>query len=69
MKKIENFEAALKRLEKIVETLETGVDELDKIVALYEEGMELSRFCSSKLEKIENRIEILSEKMTKPEQK
>ncbi len=65
MKKDLKFETALKRLEKIVSTLEEGVDQLDKVVALYEEGMELSSFCTSKLEKIENKIETLSAKAAK----
>ena len=64
MKKEIKFEAALKRLEEIVGILEEGVDELDKVVALYEEGMELTEFCNARLEKIENKIEILSEKVS-----
>jgi len=65
MKKNINFEAALSRLEEIVTTLENGIDELDKVVSLYEEGMELTEYCNKKLEKIENKIEILSEKISK----
>jgi exodeoxyribonuclease VII small subunit len=58
-----NFEEALKRLEEIVQTLESGVDELDKIVNLFEEGSELARYCNEKLEKVENKIEILTKKL------
>jgi exodeoxyribonuclease VII small subunit len=65
MKKELKFENALKRLEEIVRILEDGVDELDKVVALYEEGIELTEFCSTKLEKIENKIETLSSKISK----
>lgn len=65
MKKELKFEAALQRLEEIVVALEEGVEELDKVVALYEEGMKLSEYCSSRLEKIENKIETLSTKNTK----
>jgi exodeoxyribonuclease VII small subunit len=65
MKKNINFEAALIRLEEIVATLENGIDELDKVVSLYEEGMELTEYCNTKLVKIENKIEILSEKISK----
>ncbi|KQC10378.1 MAG: hypothetical protein APR54_03180 [Candidatus Cloacimonas sp. SDB] len=64
MKKNINFEAALLRLEEIVASLENGIDELDKVVSLYEEGMELTEYCNTKLEKIENKIEILSEKIS-----
>ena len=60
-----NFEEALKRLEEIVQTLESGVDELDKIVNLFEEGSELARYCNKKLEKVENKIEVLTKKLQK----
>lgn len=68
MKKIK-FEKALERLEEIVEILEDGVDELDKIVDLFEEGSELSKYCNAKLETVENKIEIISEKLQKEETK
>ena len=57
------FEDALKRLEEIVHTLEGGVDELDKIVNLFEEGSELAKYCNEKLEKIENKIEDISQRL------
>ncbi len=60
-----NFEEALKRLEEIVQTLESGVDELDKIINLFEEGSELTRYCNEKLEKVENKIEVLTKKLQK----
>jgi exodeoxyribonuclease VII small subunit len=59
------FEDALKRLEEIVHTLESGVDELDKIVNLFEEGSELSKYCNEKLEKVENKIEDISQRLNK----
>lgn len=62
MNKNMKFEEALKRLEEIVETLENGIDELDKIVSLFEEGSNLAQFCNEKLEKVENKIEVLSKK-------
>ena len=52
---------------EVVQTLEEGVDELDKIVDLFEEGSELANFCNKKLEKIENKIEVLSNKIHKSE--
>jgi exodeoxyribonuclease VII small subunit len=63
LKKNIKFEDALKRLEEIVDNLEIGVDELNKIVNLFEEGSELVRLCNSKLEKIENKIEIITKKL------
>lgn len=53
------FEKAITRLEQIVTELEAGVDELDRVVALFEEGSQLIAVCNSKLDKIENKIEIL----------
>jgi len=60
-----NFEEALKRLEIIVQSLEDGVDELDKVVNLFEEGSQLAKYCSDRLEKVENKIEDLSRKIQK----
>ena len=64
VKKI-NFEDALKRLEEIVHTLESGVDELDMIVNLFEEGSELAKYCNEKLEKVENKIEDITQRLNK----
>jgi exodeoxyribonuclease VII small subunit len=54
-----DFEAALKRLEEIVRKLEGGEQSLDSALGLFEEGIKLSRFCHSKLEQAERRVEIL----------
>ena len=54
-----DFESALKRLEEIVKKLETGDQPLDSALELFEEGIKLSRFCQSKLEQAERRVEIL----------
>jgi len=54
------FELAVKRLEEIVEKLEEGQAALDESLQLFEEGVKLSRFCNSKLEEIERKIEILT---------
>jgi len=54
------FEAALKRLEEIVDALEEGEASLDEAMALYEEGLELSRFCGEKLKATELRLKKLS---------
>jgi len=54
------FEAALKRLEEIVDALEEGDTPLDKAMELYEEGLELSRFCGEKLKSTELRLKKLS---------
>ena len=54
-----DFETALKRLEEIVKKLETGDLALDSALELFEEGVKLSRFCHTKLEQAERRVEIL----------
>jgi exodeoxyribonuclease VII small subunit len=59
---IKDFESAIGELESIVRTLEDGDLPLEKSLALFERGVQLSRFCHSKLEEAERRIEILNER-------
>ena len=59
---IKDFESAIAELEKIVKQLEDGDLPLDKSLALFERGVELSRFCHSRLEQAERRIDILNER-------
>jgi exodeoxyribonuclease VII small subunit len=54
-----DFETALKRLEEIVKKLENGELSLDSALQLFEEGIKLSRFCHTKLEQAERRVEVL----------
>ena len=54
-----SFEAALKRLEEIVQRLERGELPLEESLSLYEEGIRLSRVCHTKLDEAEGRIELL----------
>jgi len=54
-----DFETSLKRLEEIVKKLETGDLSLDSALELFEEGVKLSRFCHTRLEEAERRVEIL----------
>jgi exodeoxyribonuclease VII small subunit len=53
------FEAALQRLELIVQRLEKGELTLEESLTLYEEGIQLSRLCHAKLEEAEGKIELL----------
>jgi exodeoxyribonuclease VII small subunit len=57
--KVRDFESALKSLEDIVVHLETGDLTLDRALELFEEGIKISRFCNSKLEEAERKVEIL----------
>jgi exodeoxyribonuclease VII small subunit len=56
-----SFEAAMERLEQIVEELERGDVPLERAIELFQEGMQLSRLCGQKLEQVERRIEMLIE--------
>ena len=58
--KVKDFESALKSLEEIVLQLETGDLTLDRALDLFEEGIKVSRFCSSKLEEAERKVEVLT---------
>ena len=51
------FEAALKRLETIVEEMELGETDLDTMIASFEEGQKLVKFCTAKLNEVEKKIE------------
>ncbi len=59
---IKDFESAIAELDRIAKTLEEGDLPLEKSLELYERGVQLSRFCHSRLEAAEQRIEILNER-------
>jgi len=58
--KVKDFESALKSLEDIVGKLEAGDMTLDRALELFEEGIKVSRFCNSKLEEAERKVEVLT---------
>jgi exodeoxyribonuclease VII small subunit len=62
MKKPHDFESALQRLEEIVKAMEEGNLPLASSLELFEEGIKLSRFCHSKLDEAERKVEILVKK-------
>ena len=55
------FETAQRELEQIVERLERGEAGLDRAIALWERG-ELLRFCLTRLETAEGKIEELAQR-------
>lgn len=57
--KSQDFESAIKRLEEIVSQLESGDLQLEKSLELFEEGIQLSRFCHTKLDEAERKVEAL----------
>ncbi len=58
-KAVKSFEAALRRLEEIVETLESGELSLEESIKIFEEGVGLTRTCSKQLEAAEQKVTTL----------
>ena len=54
-----NFEMAMKQLEQIVQDLETGDMPLEKAIKKFEEGIQISKYCSEKLNASEKKITLL----------
>lgn len=57
-----DFETAVAELETIVKTLEQGDLSLERSLELYERGVQLSRYCHTRLDDAERRIEVLTER-------
>ena len=58
-KKAMTFEAAMARLEEILNALESGTETLDASLKLYEEGISLIRASSELLENAEQSVKLL----------
>lgn len=56
-----SFEEAMKELEAIVSKLDSGDFSLEESITLFQKGVELSKYCSSRLEEIEKRVRILTD--------
>ena len=56
------FESAQQELEAIVERLERGGASLDEAIELWERGEELLRFCVTRLETAQGKIEELAKR-------
>ncbi len=52
-----SFEAALEKLEKIVQRLESGDVGLEESIRIYEEGVRIKAFCEKKLNEAQMRVE------------
>ena len=50
------FEQALNRLEEIVQLLEKDTTSLDQSVDLFQEGIQLSKYCSKKINNVEDKV-------------
>jgi exodeoxyribonuclease VII small subunit len=55
-----SFEAAMDRLEEIVDQMESGKMPLEELIVRYEEGMKLVKTCQERLASAEQRIEIIT---------
>ena len=53
------FEKALARLQEIVAELEDPEKGLESSLELFEEGVALSRFCRSRIDEIQKRVEVV----------
>ena len=56
-----SIEDALKELEDIIEKMEDRNSTLEETFSYYEAGMKLVKACSGKIDKVEKKIQILSE--------
>ncbi|AGB40534.1 exodeoxyribonuclease VII, small subunit [Halobacteroides halobius DSM 5150] len=56
-----SFEGAIDKLERTVDKLESGNLSLAESLSEFETGVKLVRFCSSKLEDAEEKIEIIKQ--------
>jgi exodeoxyribonuclease VII small subunit len=55
----QTFESAMKQLEQIAQELEAGELSLELSMKKFEEGIQLSRFCTKKLDETERRVTLL----------
>lgn len=60
MKK-KTFEEAVSELEEVVAKLEKGELTLDESIQYFQRGIELSKYCSGRLDEAEKRISVLVE--------
>ncbi len=54
-----SFEEAITELEQIVSRLEKGDISLEESIENFQQGIQLSRYCASKLDEAEKKISIL----------
>ena len=53
------FEQSMNKLEQIVQELEAGDLPLEKAMTKFEEGIQLSKFCTEKLDETEKKVTLL----------
>lgn len=60
------YEAAMEELEKLVSQLDAGQLPLDQMLIHYQRGAELLAYCRSKLEAVEQQIQVMDNGQLKP---
>ncbi|MEJ2175550.1 MAG: exodeoxyribonuclease VII small subunit [bacterium] len=61
-----SFEKALAELERLVAQMESGNLSLEQALAAHKRGLELARFCQSRLEAAEQQVKVLEGEVLKP---
>ncbi|MEW5691859.1 MAG: exodeoxyribonuclease VII small subunit [Candidatus Hydrogenedentota bacterium] len=64
----QTFESAFAELEKIVEELESGEIALEESITKFERGVTLYQFCRKELDKVEEKVKILVDKLKAEEE-
>ena len=59
----QTFESAQRELEQIVQRLESGDAKLDEAIGLWERGEQLYKFCLSRLDSAQGKIEELASRV------
>lgn len=57
-----SYEDAMKELESVVNRLDAGDGTLEESILLFQRGIELTKLCSDKLEEIEKKIRLITDK-------
>jgi exodeoxyribonuclease VII small subunit len=60
------FEKALAELERLVAQMESGDLSLEQALAAHKRGLELARFCQSRLEAAEQQVKVLEGDLLTP---
>ena len=61
-----SVEAAMQKLETLVDEMENGQLPLDRLLSHYEEGVKLVRLCQEKLDAAEQKIQIIKRNAAGP---
>lgn len=61
-----SFEKALAELERLVAQMESGNLSLEQALAAHKRGIELARFCQSRLQAAEQQVKVLEGEVLKP---